>query len=79
MFELADGYRDRGMAAYSELQQAEFASEERGYTATRHQREVGTGYFDQVAMAISGGASSTVAMAHSTETDQFKATLVAAE
>ncbi len=48
MFELASGYRDRGMAAYSELQQAEFASEAAGYTATRHQREVGTGYFDQV-------------------------------
>lgn len=79
MFELASGYRDRGMAAYSELQQAEFASEASGYTATRHQREVGTGYFDQVAMAISGGASSTVAMAHSTETDQFNAALVAAE
>ena len=46
MFELARGYRDRGMAAYSELQQAEFASEADGYTATRHQREVGTGYFD---------------------------------
>jgi isocitrate lyase len=79
MFELASGYRDRGMAAYSELQQAEFASEASGYTATRHQREVGTGYFDQVAMAISGGASSTTAMAHSTETDQFNAALVAAE
>ena len=49
MFELASGYRDRGMAAYSELQQAEFASEAAGYTATRHQREVGTGYFDAVA------------------------------
>jgi isocitrate lyase len=79
MFELASGYRDRGMAAYSELQQAEFASEPRGYTATRHQREVGTGYFDQVALAISGGTSSTVAMAQSTETDQFEAALVAAE
>jgi len=71
MFELASGYRDRGMAAYSELQQAEFASEADGYTATRHQREVGTGYFDQVAMAISGGASSTAAMQESTETAQF--------
>ena len=49
MFELARGYRDRGMAAYSELQQAEFAAEAAGYTATRHQREVGTGYFDLVA------------------------------
>jgi isocitrate lyase len=79
MFELADGYRDRGMAAYSELQQAEFASEAKGYTATRHQREVGTGYFDRVATVISGGLSSTTAMAHSTETDQFDATKVAAE
>jgi isocitrate lyase len=79
MFELASGYRDRGMAAYSELQQAEFASEARGYTATRHQREVGTGYFDRVATLISGGRSSTTAMAQSTETDQFDATKVAAE
>ena len=52
MFELARGYRDRGMAAYSELQQAEFASEAAGYTATRHQREVGTGYFDLVAQTV---------------------------
>jgi isocitrate lyase len=72
MFELAQGYRDRGMGAYSELQQAEFASEAAGYTATRHQREVGTGYFDKVATTISGGSSSTTAMAHSTETAQFK-------
>ena len=72
MFELATGYRDRGMAAYSELQQAEFASEEAGYTATRHQREVGTGYFDAVSMAITGGTSSTTAMGESTESDQFK-------
>jgi isocitrate lyase len=79
MFELASGYRDRGMAAYSELQQAEFASEADGYTATRHQREVGTGYFDRVATVITGGLSSTTAMAHSTETDQFDATKVAAE
>jgi len=73
MFELASGYRDRGMAAYSELQQAEFASEPAGYTATRHQREVGTGYFDAVATAISGGESSTVALSESTETAQFVA------
>jgi len=73
MFELARGYRDGGMAAYSELQQAEFDSEQFGYTATRHQREVGTGYFDKVATVISGGLSSTTAMAHSTETDQFAA------
>src|SRR6188508_2660126 len=71
MFELASGYRDRGMAAYSELQQAEFASEANGYTATRHQREVGTGYFDAVATAISGGQSSTVALKESTESAQF--------
>ncbi|VVT19281.1 isocitrate lyase [Sphingomonas sp. EC-HK361] len=71
MFELASGYRDRGMAAYSELQQAEFASEARGYTATRHQREVGTGYFDLVAQAVAGGASSTTALAESTEAAQF--------
>src|SRR6186713_506206 len=62
MFELASGYRDRGMAAYSELQQAEFASEAAGYTATRHQREVGTGYFDEVAKAVSGGQASTTAL-----------------
>lgn len=72
MFELARGYKDRGMAAYSELQQAEFGSEEHGYTATRHQREVGTGYFDAVATAIGGGQSSTTALAESTEADQFK-------
>ncbi|MFT4076592.1 MAG: isocitrate lyase [Asticcacaulis sp.] len=73
MFELADGYRDRGMAAYSELQQREFANEATGYTATRHQREVGTGYFDKVAMTISNGQSSTTAMKASTETAQFVA------
>jgi isocitrate lyase len=72
MFELATGYRDRGMAAYSALQQREFASEADGYTATRHQREVGTGYFDAVSQAISGGRSSTTAMAGSTETAQFE-------
>ncbi|NBU14431.1 MAG: isocitrate lyase [Alphaproteobacteria bacterium] len=71
MFELALGYKDRGMAAYSELQQAEFASESKGYTATRHQREVGTGYFDLVATTISAGQSSTTAMGESTETAQF--------
>lgn len=80
MFELATGYRDRGMAAYSELQQAEFASEAKGYTATRHQREVGTGYFDAVATAISGGQSSTVALKESTEAAQFTPeTIIAAE
>lgn len=73
MFELARGYKERGMAAYSELQQAEFASEQHGYTATRHQREVGTGYFDQVSMVISGGTSSTTALKGSTEEAQFTA------
>jgi len=72
MFELARGYKDRGMAAYSELQQAEFGAEQHGYTATRHQREVGTGYFDLVATTLAGGASSTTALAESTEADQFK-------
>ena len=71
MFQLARGYAERGMAAYSELQQAEFAAEADGYTATRHQREVGTSYFDAVSMAVSSGTSSTTAMAGSTETDQF--------
>jgi isocitrate lyase len=71
MFNLARGYRERGMAAYSELQQAEFAAEADGYTATRHQREVGVGYFDAVAMAISGGKSSTTALSGSTEAAQF--------
>ncbi|MED4206231.1 isocitrate lyase [Neobacillus mesonae] len=71
MFELARGYKDNGMAAYSKLQQAEFASEQHGYTATRHQREVGTGYFDQVSMVITGGTSSTTALKGSTEEEQF--------
>jgi isocitrate lyase len=71
MFELARQYKDRGMAAYSELQQAEFASEAYGYTATRHQREVGTGYFDDVAQVIAGGTSSTTALSGSTEAEQF--------
>ncbi len=71
MFELARGYKERGMAAYSELQQAEFGSEQHGYTATRHQREVGTGYFDAVANAVSGGQSSTTALGESTENAQF--------
>jgi isocitrate lyase len=73
MFELARGYAERGMAAYSELQQAEFASEADGYTATRHQREVGTGYFDRVAQAVTGGRSSTLALTGSTEEAQFEA------
>jgi isocitrate lyase len=70
-FQLARAYKERGMAAYSELQQAEFAAEKDGYTATRHQREVGTGYFDQVAEVISGGRASTLALSESTEAHQF--------
>jgi isocitrate lyase len=71
MFELARQYRDEGMTAYSRMQQAEFASEEHGYTATRHQREVGTGYFDEVAKIVSSGESSTTALEGSTEAAQF--------
>ena len=71
MFSLAQGYRDHGMAAYAELQDQEFAREVDGYTATKHQREVGTGYFDQVSQVVTGGNSSTLAMEDSTETDQF--------
>jgi isocitrate lyase len=73
MFELALGYRDRGMEAYVELQEREFALEDSGYTATRHQREVGAGYFDAVASAVSGGESSTLALTGSTEEAQFHA------
>jgi len=71
MFKLARGYGERGMAAYSELQEAEFAMEKDGYTATRHQHEVGTGYFDEVAKVICGGESSTAALRGSTEAEQF--------
>lgn len=71
MFELAKGYSTRGMGAYSEMQQREFAAADIGFTAVRHQREVGTGYFDAVAMAISQGKSSTTALEGSTETEQF--------
>ncbi|MGV3625681.1 MAG: isocitrate lyase [Archangium sp.] len=71
MFELASQYREGGMAAYSQLQQAEFNAEKQGYTATRHQREVGTGYFDVVAEVISGGLSETKALHDSTEQHQF--------
>ena len=59
------------MAAYSELQQAEFAAEAQGYTATKHQREVGAGYFDDVTQVVSGGVSSTTALTGSTEEEQF--------
>jgi isocitrate lyase len=70
MFDLAHGYKEEGMPAYVRLQEAEFASEADGYTATRHQREVGTGYFDLVASAITP-KSSTVALEGSTEAAQF--------
>ena len=70
-FELARRYREDGMAAYSELQQAEFAAEAKGFSAMRHQREVGTSYFDAIATVLSEGASSTTAMKESTETAQF--------
>ena len=71
MFELARDYGERGMPAYAEFQEREFASEAYGYTATRHQREVGTGYFDEVAQVISEGKSSTTALKGSTEAEQF--------
>ncbi|HEV8224240.1 MAG TPA: isocitrate lyase [Rubrobacteraceae bacterium] len=73
MFELARDYSARGMAAYSELQQAEFAAEKYGYTATKHQREVGAGYFDEVAQVVAGGTASTTALTGSTEEEQFDA------
>ena len=72
MFELAGDYAQRGMAAYADFQQREFASEADGYTATRHQREVGTGYFDAIAQAVSEGKSSTTALSGSTEEEQFE-------
>lgn len=71
MFELARGYAARGMSAYSELQDAEFAAEVNGYTAHRHQREVGAGWFDAISVAVKGGESSTTALTDSTEEDQF--------
>ncbi|MGJ4856088.1 isocitrate lyase [Labrys sp. KB_33_2] len=70
-FDLARRYKQDGMAAYSQLQQAEFAAEAQGFTATRHQREVGTSYFDAIATILGEGQSSTTAMEHSTETAQF--------
>jgi isocitrate lyase len=68
-FELAEAYKQRGMAGYSEMQQREFAAQERGFTTVKHQREVGVGYFDLISEAV--GATSTVANTHSTEADQF--------
>ncbi len=72
MFELAQGYRDRGMSAYVELQEREFMAERQGYTATKHQREVGAGYFDAVTQAIAGRTSSITALTGSTEEEQFE-------
>jgi isocitrate lyase len=74
MYTLARGYRDRQMSAYVELQEAEFAAEKSGYTATRHQREVGTGYFDALTQAIGGEQSSLSALSGSTEDEQFMET-----
>jgi isocitrate lyase len=71
MYELARQYKEEGMSAYSRLQQAEFAAEQHGYTATKHQHEVGTGYFDEVTKVISAGQASTVALEDSTEAAQF--------
>jgi isocitrate lyase len=71
MFTLAKGYKESGMSAYSQMQQEEFAQEKYGYTATKHQREVGTGYFDEVAQVIAGGVSDTMALVGSTEEEQF--------
>jgi isocitrate lyase len=73
MFELARGYAERGMSAYVELQQHELSLEQHGYSATRHQREVGAGWFDEIAQAVSGGTSSTLALTGSTEEAQFAA------
>jgi isocitrate lyase len=73
MFELARQFRDEGMPAYVRLQEEEFASEADGYTATKHQREVGTGYFDEVLKAITGGDAETAALHGSTEEEQFRA------
>jgi len=74
MFDLARRYRESGMAAYTELQQAEFDAEQYGYTATRHQREAGAGYFDEVAQVVAGGMASTTALTGSTEEEQFQTT-----
>jgi isocitrate lyase len=72
MFELAQGYRDQGMTAYVELQEREFEMEASGYTATRHLREVGAGFFDRISTAVTAGTSSTLALKGSTEEAQFE-------
>ena len=71
MFELSKDYGTEGMYAYSKFQQKEFAAADQGFTATKHQHEVGTGYFDKVSQIISGGKSSTLALRNSTEEEQF--------
>jgi isocitrate lyase len=71
MFNLAYGYARNQMSAFVELQEAEFAAADRGFTAVKHQREVGTGYFDAVTQTIQGGTSSTTALKGSTEEEQF--------
>jgi isocitrate/methylisocitrate lyase len=71
MFQLAQGCRDRGMEAYAEMQEAKFATEKHGYSATKHQHEVGTGHFDDDAQIIAVGLSSTTALPGSTEHEQF--------
>ena len=71
VFDLADKYRTQGMSAYSEVQQAEFAAADRGYTAVKHQREVGASYFDAVSTIVSAGTSTTKAIEGSTEEEQF--------
>ncbi|MEN8131853.1 MAG: isocitrate lyase [Pseudomonadota bacterium] len=76
MFDLADKYRDQGMTAYVELQEHEFGSERGGYTATKHQREVGAGYFDTITQTVAGGTSSLSALTGSTEEEQFDPELV---
>jgi len=79
MFHLARGYAQAGMTAYSKLQQEEFASQELGYRAVTHQKFVGTGYFDEIAQVVSGGNSSTTALAGSTEAEQFQANVPPAQ
>ncbi len=71
MFQLAHGYAQSGMSAYVKLQEREFAAESEGYSATRHQREVGAGYFDDVMTTLTNGVSSTLALVGSTESEQF--------
>ena len=75
MYELARGYREEAMTAYVALQEREFGLEDEGYTATRHQREVGAGYFDEVMQVVSGGEASTLALSGSTEEQQFEETV----